>query len=65
MNPPDPQPEYEPGDTVKRKADGQRMTVDEVYPPMYVYRFKCSWRDATGAKSGLYRATDLEPDGGK
>jgi len=54
--------EYQPGDRVRRKIDGQPMTAEEVYTPFYVYRFKCSWGPDPQTKSGLFRVEGIEPD---
>jgi uncharacterized protein YodC (DUF2158 family) len=52
--------EYLPGDRVRRKSDGKKMTVVEVYSPPYHYRIKCSWGD--DEQSDLFRPDEIELD---
>ena len=54
--------EYQPGDKVRRKSDGQPMTVEEVYPPHYYYRLRCGSGTGPDKKSDLYRLSEVEPD---
>jgi uncharacterized protein YodC (DUF2158 family) len=55
--------EYRPGDQVRAKfGDGLMMVVAEVYPRIYVYRYRCSWRDKGGReRSELFRFGELIP----
>jgi hypothetical protein len=54
-------PDYQPGDKVKRKTDGRPMTVVEVYPPLFYYRVKCVW-GTDPQQSDLFRLDEIEPD---
>jgi uncharacterized protein YodC (DUF2158 family) len=36
------------GDTVKAKDGSRTMTVEEVYPSVFKYRYRCVWLDNEG-----------------
>ena len=52
----DRNPDYQPGDKVRRMRDGRPMTIVEVYTPFYVFRYKCSWGPNPQTESDLFRA---------
>lgn len=56
----DPEPEYEPGDKVKRKSDGVRMTVVDVYGPTFHHRVRCVWGEGD-AECDIFHPRDVEP----
>jgi uncharacterized protein YodC (DUF2158 family) len=52
--------EFAPGDRVRDKTFGQPMTVADVYPPGYKYRYRCVWTDGNdNQEHELFRAADL------
>lgn len=53
--------EFQKGDRVK-SVFGPVMTVEEVYAPVFYYRYRCVWTDAAGnPQHELFRARDLTP----
>jgi uncharacterized protein YodC (DUF2158 family) len=53
--------EFKIGDRVRAKTGEPVMTVEEVYAPIFHYRYRCSWKDAVGMfKHELFRAEYLE-----
>jgi uncharacterized protein YodC (DUF2158 family) len=55
-----PGDEFAPGDRVRDRTFGQPMTVADVYPPGFKYRYRCVWTDGNGIQDHeLFRAADL------
>lgn len=54
--------EFAKGDRVQAKGGfGPVMTVEEVYAPIFKYRFRCVWQDAEGKfLHELFRAEGLQ-----
>jgi uncharacterized protein YodC (DUF2158 family) len=55
-------PELQQGDRVRLKGGyGPVMTVDEVFEPIFKYRYRCVWQDAQGTVfRELFRAEQVE-----
>jgi len=55
-------PAFAIGDKVKAKeGDGPEMTVEEVYAPVFKYRYRCVWLDLMDMpQHELFREEQLE-----
>lgn len=48
------------GDKVRAEGVGYVMEVVEIYPPFYVYRYRCTWTAQDGsAQHDLFRSEQL------
>ena len=53
--------EFANGDRVRARYGGPVMTVEEVYAPVFEYRYRCVWADENGVpRHELFRAEQLE-----
>jgi uncharacterized protein YodC (DUF2158 family) len=57
---PAPDCPFRRGDVVRAKSGGAEMTVVAVYQPIFHYRVRCGWLDASGWHTDLFRAEQLE-----
>jgi uncharacterized protein YodC (DUF2158 family) len=49
------------GDRVRHRVHGgQVMTVEEVFPTIFQYRFRCEWAEGGRVRRQLFRADELE-----
>ena len=49
------------GDRVRTTFGGPVMTVEEVYPEVFQYRYRCAWADPDGhPRHELFRPEQLE-----
>jgi len=57
------EPDFVVGDKVRAKDGGPIMTVEEVYDPVFNYRYRCSWLDAGNMpQHELFRHEHLNGD---
>jgi len=50
------------GDRVRARYTLTEMVIEDVYAPLFLYRYVCSWTTATRvARHDLFRADDLTP----
>ena len=53
--------EFAKGDRVRATYGGPVMTVEEVYDPVFTYRYRCVWTDGGGMpQHELFRTEQLE-----
>jgi uncharacterized protein YodC (DUF2158 family) len=49
------------GDSVRARASGLVMVVEEVFTPLFKYRFRCMWIDEEGSiRHEVFCREDLE-----
>lgn len=54
--------EFRVGDRVKPKLGTVEMKVEEVYPRIYLYRYRCRWTDDDGeVRHEVFRFEQLIP----
>jgi uncharacterized protein YodC (DUF2158 family) len=54
--------EFAKGDRVRARTGGPTMTVQDVYAPVFKYRYRCVWTDDAGvAHVELFKVDMLEP----
>jgi uncharacterized protein YodC (DUF2158 family) len=56
-----PDREFARGDRVRSPYHGAVMVVEEVYAPIFHFRYLCRWADADGPRREVFRAKDLRP----
>ncbi len=53
--------EFARGDRVRAKGGGPEMVVQDVYAPVFRYRYRCTWTDPDGTpRVELFKAGEIE-----
>jgi uncharacterized protein YodC (DUF2158 family) len=56
------EPDFAIGDKVVANDGSQVMTIQEIYDPVFIYRYRCAWLDTANLpQHELFRHEQLEP----